>query len=57
LAGKDLSLATAGVFTVGSVAGLFAGSGLAQRLAGPVLQKVFAAAIVAAAVAVIAEQP
>ena len=53
LAGKDLSLATAGVFTAGSVAGLFAGSGLAQRLAGPVLQKVFAAAIVAVAVFVI----
>jgi uncharacterized membrane protein YfcA len=53
LAGKDLSLATAGVFTAGSVAGLFAGSGLAQRLAGPVLQKVFAAAIVVVAVYVI----
>ena len=39
LAGKDLSLATAGVFTAGSIAGLFAGSGLAQRLAGPALQK------------------
>jgi uncharacterized membrane protein YfcA len=46
LAGKDLTLATAGVFTAGSVAGLFAGSGLAHRLAGPTLQKVFAAAIV-----------
>ena len=53
LAGKDLSLATAGVFTAGSVAGLFSGSGLAQRLAGPVLQKVFAAAIVVVAVYVI----
>ncbi len=53
LAGKDLSLATAGVFTAGSIAGLFAGSGLAQRLAGPVLQKVFAAAIVAVALYVI----
>ena len=53
LAGKDLSLATAGVFTAGSVAGLFAGSGLAQRLAGPVLQQVFAAAIVVVAMYVI----
>lgn len=53
LAGKDLSLATAGVFTAGSIAGLFAGSGLAQRLAGPTLQKVFAAAIVAVALYVI----
>lgn len=49
LAGKDLTLATAGLFTLGSVAGLFVGSSLAQRLAGPTLQKVFAAAIVAVA--------
>jgi len=49
LAGKDLPLATAGLFAVGSLAGLFAGSGLAQRLAGPLLQKVFASAIVAVA--------
>lgn len=49
LAGKDLNLATAGVFTAGSIAGLFAGSALAQRLAGPVLQRVFAAAIVVVA--------
>jgi uncharacterized membrane protein YfcA len=53
LAGRDLTWATAGVFTAGSIAGLFAGSGLAQRLAGPVLQKVFAAAIVAVALYVI----
>ena len=49
LAGKDLTLATAALFTIGSIAGLFAGSGLARRLAGPTLQKVFAAAIVAVA--------
>lgn len=49
LAGKDLTLATAGLFTLGSVAGLFVSSSLAQRLAGPTLQKVFAAAIVAVA--------
>jgi uncharacterized membrane protein YfcA len=53
LAGKDLSLATAGVFAAGSIAGLFGGSGLAERLAGPTLQKVFAAAIVAVALYVI----
>jgi len=53
LAGKDLSLATAGVFTAGSIAGLFAGSELAQRLAGPTLQKAFAAAIVVVALYVI----
>jgi uncharacterized membrane protein YfcA len=50
LAGKDLTLSTAGLFTVGSIAGLFAGTGLAQRLAGPILQRVFAAAIVVVAV-------
>lgn len=49
LAGKDLSFATAGVFTAGSIAGLFAGSRLAHRLAGPALQRVFAAAIVVVA--------
>ena len=53
LTGKDLSMATAGVFTAGSIAGLFAGSGLAQRLAGPTLQKVFSAGIVAVALYVI----
>jgi len=49
LAGKDLTLSTAGLFTVGSIAGLFAGSGFGQRLAGPTLQRVFAAAIVVVA--------
>jgi len=53
LAGKDLTLSTAGLFTVGSIAGLFAGSGLAQRLAGPTLQRVFSAAIVVVALFVI----
>lgn len=46
LADKDLTLSTASLFTLGSIAGLFAGSGLAQRLGGPTLQRVFAAAIV-----------
>lgn len=53
LAGKDLSLSTAAVFTVGSVGGLFAGTWLAQRLAGPVLQKLFSAAIIVVALYVI----
>jgi uncharacterized protein len=53
LAGKDLPLATAGLFTAGSIGGLFAGSALAQRMAGPVLQKIFAAAIVLVALYVI----
>jgi len=53
LAGKDLTLFTAGFFTLGSIAGLFVGSGLAQRLAGPTLQKVFAAAIVGVALFVV----
>jgi uncharacterized protein len=53
LGGNDLSLSIAGVFTLGSLAGLLAGTGLAHRLAGPTLQKVFAVAIVAVACYVI----
>jgi hypothetical protein len=53
LAGKELNLTTAAVFSAGSIGGLFAGSALAQRLAGPVLQKVFAAAIVLVALHVV----
>lgn len=49
LAGKDLTMLTATVFTAGSVAGLFVGSEFAQQLAGATLQKVFAAAIVVVA--------
>lgn len=45
LAGKDLSIQTAAIFTAGSLAGLFIGSWLAQRMAGPTLQRVFAGAI------------
>lgn len=46
LAGKELDLATAVVFAIGSIAGLFAGSGIAQRLAGRTLQKTFAVAMI-----------
>lgn len=49
IAGKDLPFVTAGIFTLGSLAGLFAGSALAHRLAGPALQKTFATAIVGVA--------
>ncbi len=53
LAGKELSVQTAGPFTVGSLAGLFIGSWLAQRMAGPNLQRVFAGAILLIATYVI----
>ena len=46
LAGKELSLQTAGLFTLGSLGGLFLGGWLAQRMAGPTRQRVFASAIV-----------
>lgn len=46
LAGKELSLIKAGLFTSGSLVGLFLGSWLAQRLAGPTLQRVFAISII-----------
>lgn len=51
--GKDLPLETAATFTAGGIAGLFMGSGLASRLAGPTLQKTFAAAIVLVALFVV----
>lgn len=53
LAGKEVSLATAGIFAAGSIGGLFAGSGLARRLAGPHLQRIFATAIVLVALYVL----
>ena len=46
VAGKELSLQTAALFTTGSLAGLFTGSWLAHRIAGPTLQRVFAISIV-----------
>ena len=42
----SLPIATAGIFALGSIAGLFAGSRLSRGLSGPGLQKIFAAAIV-----------
>ena len=53
LAGQDLPLETIALFTAGGVAGLFAGAWLARRIAGPTLQRVFAAAIVAVAAFVV----
>jgi uncharacterized membrane protein YfcA len=53
LSGKELSLATAGLFTAGSLIGLFLGSSLAQRVAGPNLQRVFAVSILLVAIYVI----
>jgi uncharacterized membrane protein YfcA len=53
LAGRELSVQTSSLFTVGSLAGLFLGSWLAQRLAGPKLQRLFAVSIVLVATYVI----
>jgi uncharacterized membrane protein YfcA len=55
LAGKELSLQTAGLFALGSLAGLFLGSWLAQRMAGPMLQRLFAVSIVFVATYVIVQ--
>jgi uncharacterized membrane protein YfcA len=53
LAGRHLEMTTAVIFSFGSVAGLVAGSRLSRRFSGPLLQKVFAAAIVAVALYVV----
>ena len=52
-AGKELTIQTAGPFAAGSLIGLFVGGWLAQRLAGPTLQRVFASSIVLVATYVI----
>jgi uncharacterized membrane protein YfcA len=49
LSGEDIALGMTALFVAGGVAGLFAGQKLARRLSGPMLQKVFAVAIVAVA--------
>lgn len=54
-AGRELSIQTASLFTVGSLAGLFIGASLAKRIAGPTLQRVFAGAILVVATYVIAK--
>ncbi len=53
IAGKELSLHTAALFTSGSILGLLIGSWLAQKLAGPTLQRVFSVSIVLVATYVI----
>ena len=44
-AGKELPIALAGIFILGSVAGLLLGSRLSRKFSGPILQKIFGAAI------------
>jgi uncharacterized membrane protein YfcA len=53
-AGREIPLVTTGLFVLGGVVGLFAGQRLGKRLSGPVLQKVFAAAILGVAAFVVA---
>lgn len=53
LAGRELSFQTASLFTLGSLVGLFLGGWLAQKIAGPRLQRVFAMCIAMVAAYVI----
>ncbi len=53
VAGRSISAETTMLFVVGGVLGMFVGIALSNRLAGPVLQKVFAMAIVIVAFFVI----
>ncbi len=52
-AGRAISPELTGLFVLGGVAGLFAGEWIGRKLSGPVLQKVFAVAILAVAAFVI----
>jgi uncharacterized membrane protein YfcA len=52
-AGREISLAVAGLFVLGGIAGLFAGQRMGRRLSGPVLQRVFVVAILVVAAFVI----
>jgi uncharacterized membrane protein YfcA len=52
-AGRTISIETTALFVVGGVAGLLLGTLAGRRLSGPILQKVFAVAIVAVALFVI----
>jgi uncharacterized membrane protein YfcA len=52
-AGETMSFSMAARFIIGAILGLAAGTALAGRLAGPTLQKVFAAAIVGVAALVL----
>ncbi|MFM8414269.1 MAG: sulfite exporter TauE/SafE family protein [Planctomycetota bacterium] len=55
-AGREIPLDIAGGFVAGSIPGLFAGSAIGRRLTGPLLARMFAVAIVAVAVFVIARE-
>ena len=55
-AGRVVPLDVAGGFVAGSIPGLFAGSAIGRRLTGPLLARLFAVAIVAVAVFVIARE-
>ena len=50
VAGTDLPIATAAIFSLGSVGGLFAGSRLSRKFSRAVLQKAFAIAILIVAI-------
>lgn len=52
-AGTGVSVSVAVLFTLGSVMGLFAGSGLSRRISGPSLQKTFSIAIIVVAAYVV----
>lgn len=52
-AGRAISPEITGLFVLGGVVGLFAGQQIARRLSGPILQKVFAVAILAVAAFVV----
>ena len=49
LAGRNIPLTITALFILGGVSGLFAGQRIAKQLSGPMLQKVFAVAILAVA--------
>ncbi len=53
VAGRELSLETTIQFLVGGLVGIWLGGLVAQKLKGPTLQKVFAAAVVLVAMFVI----
>ena len=53
LAGRDIPIDTTLYFVLGGVLGMFAGIRISRSLSGPMLQKVFAVAIVAVAIFVI----
>lgn len=52
-AGRDISPMITGLFIAGGIGGLFLGQSIAKRLSGPMLQKVFAVAILGVAAFVI----